>query len=89
VISITTNLGDTKTTIAHPATTTHGRGPRGRALCCSARIARSAWRCAALFARGHLLIEDLPGVGKTTLAHDVDAGALGLRLRSACSSPAI
>lgn len=25
VISITTNLGDTKTTIAHPATTSHGR----------------------------------------------------------------
>ena len=26
MISITTNLGDTKTTIAHPATTSHGRG---------------------------------------------------------------
>jgi O-succinylhomoserine sulfhydrylase len=25
VISITTNLGDTKTTVAHPATTSHGR----------------------------------------------------------------
>ena len=25
VISITTNLGDSKTTIAHPATTSHGR----------------------------------------------------------------
>ncbi len=25
MISITTNLGDTKTTIAHPATTSHGR----------------------------------------------------------------
>jgi O-succinylhomoserine sulfhydrylase len=25
VISITANLGDTKTTITHPATTTHGR----------------------------------------------------------------
>src|SRR5665811_1875539 len=25
VCSITTNLGDTKTTIAHPATTSHGR----------------------------------------------------------------
>ena len=24
---------------------------------------------ACLLARGHLLIEDLPGVGKTTLAH--------------------
>jgi len=25
VLSITANLGDTKTTITHPATTTHGR----------------------------------------------------------------
>jgi MoxR-like ATPase len=33
---------------------------------------------AALLARGHLLIEDLPGVGKTTLAH-VLAKLLGLR----------
>ena len=32
---------------------------------------------ACLFARGHLLIEDLPGVGKTTLAH-VLANTLGL-----------
>jgi MoxR-like ATPase len=32
---------------------------------------------ACLLARGHLLIEDLPGVGKTTLAHAL-AGALGL-----------
>lgn len=32
---------------------------------------------ACLFARGHLLIEDLPGVGKTTLAH-VLAVVLGL-----------
>ena len=31
----------------------------------------------ALFARGHLLIEDLPGMGKTTLAHAL-ARALGL-----------
>lgn len=32
VISITTNLGDTKTTIAHPATTSHGRlSPEERA----------------------------------------------------------
>ena len=32
VISITTNLGDTKTTIAHPATTSHGRlSPQERA----------------------------------------------------------
>jgi MoxR-like ATPase len=33
---------------------------------------------ACLLARGHLLIEDLPGVGKTTLAH-VLAHALGLK----------
>jgi MoxR-like ATPase len=32
---------------------------------------------AALLARGHVLIEDLPGVGKTTLAHTL-ARALGL-----------
>ena len=33
-----------------------------------------------LIARGHLLIEDLPGVGKTTLAH-VLAKTLGLQFR--------
>lgn len=33
---------------------------------------------ACLLARGHLLIEDLPGVGKTTLSH-VLAASLGLR----------
>ena len=32
---------------------------------------------ACLLARGHLLIEDLPGVGKTTLAHTL-ARLLGL-----------
>jgi MoxR-like ATPase len=32
---------------------------------------------ACLLARGHLLIEDVPGVGKTTLAHAL-AKALGL-----------
>ncbi len=35
---------------------------------------------ACLLARGHLLIEDLPGVGKTTLAHAL-ATSLGLRFR--------
>jgi MoxR-like ATPase len=35
---------------------------------------------ACLLARGHLLIEDLPGVGKTTLAHAV-ARSLGLRFQ--------
>jgi len=39
-------------------------------------IIRQALTC--LIARGHLLIEDLPGVGKTTLAH-VLARALGLQ----------
>jgi MoxR-like ATPase len=32
---------------------------------------------ACLLARGHLLIEDIPGVGKTTLAHAI-AKTLGL-----------
>src|SRR3954464_6523132 len=32
---------------------------------------------ACLLARGHLLIEDIPGVGKTTLAHAL-AASLGL-----------
>ncbi|MGQ9424706.1 AAA family ATPase [Gilvimarinus sp. F26214L] len=35
---------------------------------------------ACLLARGHLLIEDLPGMGKTTLAHAL-ANALGLTYR--------
>ena len=35
---------------------------------------------ACLLARGHLLIEDLPGVGKTTLAHTI-ARVLGLEWR--------
>jgi MoxR-like ATPase len=35
---------------------------------------------ACLLARGHLLIEDLPGMGKTTLAHGL-AAALGLSFR--------
>ncbi|WLD56938.1 MoxR family ATPase [Salinispirillum sp. LH 10-3-1] len=35
---------------------------------------------ATVLARGHLLIEDVPGVGKTTLSHAL-AGALGLNFR--------
>src|SRR5471032_2988923 len=35
---------------------------------------------ACLLARGHLLIEDIPGVGKTTLAHAL-AGSLGLEFQ--------
>jgi MoxR-like ATPase len=42
------------------------------------RQIRLALTC--LLARGHLLIEDLPGVGKTTLAH-VLASTLGLQFR--------
>ncbi|GAB4347236.1 MAG: AAA family ATPase [Gammaproteobacteria bacterium] len=41
-------------------------------------VIRQALAC--LIARGHLLIEDLPGVGKTTLAH-VIAQALGLQFQ--------
>ncbi len=41
-------------------------------------VLRQALTC--LLARGHLLIEDLPGVGKTTLAH-VLARTLGLRFQ--------
>ena len=40
---------------------------------------------ACLLAGGHLLIEDVPGVGKTTLAH-VLAVSLGLSSSRACSS---
>jgi MoxR-like ATPase len=46
-----------------------------RALCGKPHVARLALTC--LFAGGHLLIEDVPGVGKTTLAkavaHSLDA----------------
>ncbi len=42
------------------------------------RALRLAMAC--LLARGHLLIEDLPGMGKTTLAHLL-AGLLGLKYR--------
>ena len=43
------------------------------------RQIRLALSC--LLARGHLLIEDLPGVGKTTLAHTL-ARLLGLNRKS-------
>ena len=35
----------------------------------------------ALLARGHLLIEDVPGVGKTTLAHTMARSKIG---RASC-----
>ncbi|EQD61240.1 MoxR-like ATPase [mine drainage metagenome] len=41
---------------------------------------------ACLLAGGHLLLEDIPGVGKTTLAHAL-AATCGWA-SSACSSPA-
>jgi MoxR-like ATPase len=50
----------------------------GRVILGKERQIRLAIAC--LLARGHLLIEDLPGVGKTTLAH-VLAATLGLRLQ--------
>lgn len=60
-------------------TMTHALKPffqeAGRIILGKERQLRLALAC--LLARGHLLIEDLPGVGKTTLAH-VLAGSLGL-----------
>jgi MoxR-like ATPase len=50
----------------------------GRVILGKDRQIRLALAC--LLARGHLLIEDLPGVGKTTLAH-VLAQALGLHFQ--------
>ncbi len=47
----------------------------GRVLIGKERQIKLALSC--LFARGHLLIEDLPGMGKTTLAHGL-ANVLGL-----------
>ncbi|VAX07434.1 FIG022979: MoxR-like ATPases [hydrothermal vent metagenome] len=48
----------------------------GRIILGKDRVLRLALTC--LLARGHLLIEDLPGVGKTTMAH-VLAQLLGLQ----------
>jgi len=62
-----------------------GRAPLQRTIDAAGRIilgkenqVRLALAC--LLARGHLLIEDLPGVGKTTLAH-VLARVLGLHFQ--------
>jgi MoxR-like ATPase len=41
---------------------------------------------ACLLAGGHLLIEDVPGVGKTTLAHAL-ARTFGLQFRACSSRP--
>src|SRR5256885_13379176 len=61
------------------------RGPIERAIDTAGRVilgkesqVRLAPAC--ILARGHLLIEDLPGVGKTTLAH-VLAKSLGLHFQ--------
>ena len=47
VVSITANLGDTKTTLTHPASTTHGRiSPEAREAPASAKaccVWRSGW----------------------------------------------
>ena len=48
----------------------------GKVILCKERQIRLALCC--LLARGHLLIEDVPGVGKTTLAHAL-ARTLGLQ----------
>ena len=48
----------------------------GQILLGKTRVIKLALAC--LLARGHLLIEDLPGVGKTTLAHTL-AHLLGLQ----------
>jgi len=76
--------------LARQALTAHGSRPKITAMAssldaCIARLGeiilgkehqlRLALAC--LLARGHLLIEDLPGVGKTTLAHAL-ARVLGL-----------
>lgn len=50
----------------------------GRVILGKERTLRQAVAC--LLARGHLLIEDLPGVGKTTLAHALARG-LGMQFQ--------
>ena len=67
LISITANLGDTKTTITHPASTTHGRiTPDARA---AAGIGEGLLRVAV----GLEAVEDL----KRDLARGMGAGANG------------
>jgi MoxR-like ATPase len=65
----------------HPA----GNTPVGRLIDAAGQIilgkeAQIRLALACLLARGHLLIEDIPGVGKTTLAH-VLAKSLGLHFQ--------
>ena len=61
----------------HPAID-HAVSQVGQIILGKEKQIRLAFAC--LLARGHLLIEDLPGVGKTTLAH-VLAQSLGLDFR--------
>ncbi|HHH36459.1 MAG TPA: MoxR family ATPase [Gammaproteobacteria bacterium] len=59
----------------HPASLAQVVEAIGEIILGKEQVIRLALTC--LLARGHLLLEDLPGVGKTTLAH-VLARALGL-----------
>lgn len=67
---------DTKNTVGHQALVTQVVDQLNQIILGKEHQIRLALAC--LLARGHLLIEDLPGVGKTTLAHAL-AKTLGLR----------
>ena len=69
---------DTETSLAHKAILDAVIAAAGQVILGKEHELRLALAC--LIARGHLLIEDLPGVGKTTLAH-VLAKTLGLQFR--------
>ena len=69
---------DGETSLAHKEILDGIIAAAGRVILGKEHELRLALAC--LIARGHLLIEDLPGVGKTTLAH-VLAKALGLQFR--------
>ena len=69
---------DTESSLAHKAILDAVIAAAGQVILGKEHELRLALAC--LIARGHLLIEDLPGVGKTTLAH-VLAKALGLQFR--------
>jgi MoxR-like ATPase len=69
---------DSETSLAHKEILDGVIAAGGRVILGKEHKLRLALAC--LIARGHLLIEDLPGVGKTTLAH-VLAKALGLQFR--------
>jgi len=69
---------DNETSAAHTAILDQVITTAGRVILGKEHELRLALAC--LIARGHLLIEDLPGVGKTTLTH-VLAKALGLQFR--------